>query len=64
MAFSSSGAEVCAMNKRCSRSMRLRSLAADVGVTLDSVLRTDASAAMGVVNWRDVGNTQELWLQR
>ena len=45
-----------------------KSLAAHVGITFDIVLRTDASAALGVVNRRSVGKTrhtvtQEMRLQ-
>ena len=32
----------------------------DVGVTFDIVLRTDASAALGVVNRRGVGKTRHI----
>ena len=35
--------------------MGIRSLAADIGITFDVLLRTDASAALAVVNWRGVG---------
>ena len=47
--------------------MGIRSLAADLGITFDILLRTDASAALRVVNRRGVGKTRhidtlELWL--
>ena len=48
--------------------MQIRSLAADIGIPFDIMLKTDASAALGVVNRRGVGktrhiDTQELRLQ-
>ena len=40
--------------------MGIRSLAADLGITCDIVLGTDASAALGVVNRLGVGKTRHI----
>ena len=40
--------------------MGIRSLAADVRITFDIVLGTDASAALGDVNRRGVGKTRHI----
>ena len=40
--------------------MGIRSLAADVGITFDIVLGTDASAALGIVTRRGVGKTRHI----
>ena len=33
-------------------------------MSFDIVLRTDAHAALGVVNMRGIGKTRHLWLQK
>ena len=43
------------MNKGAAEAMDIKSLVADVGIAFDIVLRTDASAALWVVNWLGVG---------
>ena len=68
VALSSCEAKLYAMNKGAAEATRIRSLAADAGFTLDIVLKSEASTALGVVNRRGVGKTrhvdaQELWLQ-
>ena len=57
---------LCAMNKGAAEAMGIMSFAADMGITFDIMLRTDASAALGVVNRRGVEKTRhvdtlELW---
>ena len=68
LALSSCEAELYARTKGAAETMAIKSLAADMEITFDILLRTDATAALGVVNRRGVGktrhiDTQELWLQ-
>ena len=47
------------MNKEAAEAMGSRSLAANIGIAFDIVLRTDASAALGSVSKRmryEIGN--------
>ena len=66
--LSSCEAELHAMNKGAAEAMGIRSLAADMGITFDILLRTDPSAGLVSVNRRHVGesrhiDTEELCLQ-
>ena len=58
--LSSCEAELYAMNKEAAEAMGIWSLAPDTGITFDLLLRTDASAALGVVNKHRVGKTRHM----
>jgi len=68
VALSSGEAELYAMVKGACHTLGLMSLAADFGVVLHGKFRSDASAAIGIVNRTGVGRlrhvrVQYLWLQ-
>ena len=59
--------ELFAMNKEVLGATGIKSLAADMGISFSTVLKTDAVAALGIVNRRGIGkmsriSTQELWM--
>ena len=68
VALSSAEAELYAMMKGASETLGMLSLAMDFGDVLDGRVRSDASAAIGIVNRTGVGKlrhirVQYLWLQ-
>ena len=68
VALSSGEAELYAMNKGAAEAMGVRSLGRDIGMEFEIVLRTDASAAIGMISRRGLGkvrhlDTNDLWLQ-
>ncbi len=68
LAFSSGETELYAMVKGASRRFGLISLAADFCIYLHGLVKSDAAAAVGIVNRTGVGklrhvNVQHLWLQ-
>ena len=63
VALSSCEAEVYAMNEWAAEAMEIRCMAADIGITFNILLRTDASAALGVVNRCGVGKTRDIATQ-
>jgi hypothetical protein len=67
-ALSSGEAELYSMVKGSANTLGLMSLAADLGMALNGVVHSDASAAIGIVNRTGVGRlrhvrVQYLWLQ-
>jgi len=68
IALSSGEAEYYGMVKGASMALGIRSMLADLGVTLQIRLRTDASAAKGIATRRGLGKVRhievnQLWLQ-
>ena len=68
VALSSGEAELYAMVKGATRALGIMSLAADFGDAVDGLVKTDANAAIGIVNRTGVGKlrhvrVQYLWLK-
>ena len=68
IALSSGEAELYAMTKAASQTIGLMSLAADFGEELAGEVRSDASAAIGIIHRKGLGkvrhiDVQDLWLQ-
>ena len=69
IALSSGEAELTGMAKGIAKGIGLRSIAQDLGITLQLKLRTDATAAMGISRRLGIGkirhlNTSLLWVQQ
>ena len=68
-ALSSGEAELYALTKSACQVKGLMSLAADFGMKIDATVRTDSTAAMGIIHRTDLGgrtrhvNLQYLWLK-
>ena len=54
-ALPASDAELYATNKGAAEAMSIKSQAADMGISFSIVLKTEAAAALGVVNRRGIG---------
>ena len=68
IALSSGEAELYALTKAGSQTLGIRANAADLGMSLDGVLFTDSTAAIGMTFRTGVGkvrhiNVQYLWIQ-
>ena len=68
LALSSGEAELAGILKGTSEGMGLRSLAQDLGVTVDLHIRTDSSAAIGICRRTGLGKVRhlavgQLWVQ-
>ena len=69
MSLSSAEAELPGGAKGCSHAVGFEAMAADLGIQLDILLLTDASAALGIVRRGGLGNQKlhvdvtDLWLQ-
>ena len=68
VALSSGEAELYAMTKAASQTIGIMSMAADFGETMSGEVRSDASAAIGIVHRQGLGKVrhievQNLWLQ-
>ena len=68
IALSSGEAELYALTKCAAQTMGLIALANDFGQTLNAMLRTDSTAAIGIVHRNGLGKTrhirvQYLWIQ-
>ena len=60
VALSSAEAELYALLKATSQTLGLVSLASDFGLELSAKVRTDASAALGIVNRQGLGKLTHL----
>ena len=68
IAMSSAEAELYSLTKGASNTLGLMSLAADLGVSLEATVHSDASATLSIVNRQGLGklrhiNVQYLWVQ-
>lgn len=68
VALSSAEAELTGICKGAAQSLRLQSLAVDLGISLNVTVMTDATAAIGIARRRGLGKvrhmaTADLWIQ-
>ncbi len=68
VALSSGETELYSLTKGAAQTLGLMSLAADLGVSMHCMVRTDASAALGIIQRQGLGklrhvNVQYLWIQ-
>ena len=60
IALSSGEAELHALTKAAAQTTGIVQLAADFGVKLNAVVKTDSSAAMGIVHRSGLGRTRHI----